>query len=112
MKAIRGSWLGIWMVLLAGSTPADEPAKVPPPATQTAPQLHERGNELRGRGQYGPALDCYRRALELDPKLAACFVDRALLWCDQRNTQAALADCDRALELKPKYPRAYNIRGL
>lgn len=53
----------------------------------TAQEWYQKGNELRQRGEFGEAINAYRRSCELDPKspaAAAIVLLNDIL--DYRNT--------------------------
>ena len=72
-----------------------------------AAALTNKGNKLAHQGRHQEALDCYNKALEINPKLPQS-------WNGKGNTlsgafgshQEALEACDKALEIDPKYSSA------
>ncbi|NTU43585.1 MAG: tetratricopeptide repeat protein [Nitrospirales bacterium] len=68
---------------------------------QTAREWTNRGVELRAVGEAGPAISCYRRALELEP-------DNPLIWGNLGN---ALKDLDRLDEAVASHRRAISLTG-
>jgi tetratricopeptide (TPR) repeat protein len=58
------------------------------------------------------ALADYDRAIELDPKYASAYVNRADVYRKNGDRERALADYGKAIELAPKYAVAYGQRAL
>ncbi|MEF7617450.1 tetratricopeptide repeat protein [Aquincola sp. MAHUQ-54] len=65
----------------------------------------------RGESQEGAdpsaAMQCYRRALELSPDLAAAYVNLGALLCEAGHCEEALALYERAAEWAPDDPRVH-----
>lgn len=57
------------------------------------------------------AISDYSRAIEISPRNAMAFFDRALAYFEKGDVDGAIRDCDKALELKPGYLEAYFVRG-
>ena len=62
-------------------------------------------------GSKDMALSDYNMALELDPKMAAAYVNRGNYYLDTRNFDLAIRDYDRALELGLCLPQVHYSRG-
>jgi tetratricopeptide (TPR) repeat protein len=59
------------------------------------------------------AMDAYRRALELDPSLAAAHTNLGIAWFEKGDIAQARAHFERALSLDPDQPEArYNLANL
>jgi serine/threonine protein kinase/predicted TPR repeat methyltransferase len=55
----------------------------------------------------------YNQTIEINPKDANAYVDRAVLKASKLNdTSGAVADCDRAIQLDPNHAKAYLLRGV
>jgi tetratricopeptide (TPR) repeat protein len=75
---------------------------------------NDRGGFRRRRGDLDGAIDDFSRALQIDPKFALGYVNRALCLLDQANPEAAEQDLEQALKLRPELPLqglAYRLRG-
>lgn len=77
-----------------------------------AEQLKNEGNELMKAGRFREALERYTRALELDPRNAVFFCNRAAAHFKLGEHEAAVADCTAALALQPDYGKAHGRLGL
>ena len=78
-----------------------------------------RGNAALNQQDYDHAIECYNRALalnpnlhsELNPRLAGAYNNRGLAYDNKGEYDQAIADYAKALELNPKLALAYNNRG-
>lgn len=77
----------------------------------TAVEWYNKGNDWLNKGMWKEAIECYNRALELDPDLSIAYNNRGKAYGDLGQYDKALADCTRALELNPNLDVAYNNRG-
>ncbi len=72
-----------------------------------------RVHRLRSRGR--EALDDLGRAIELspadDPVRAGDHLERALILQESGRHAEALAECDRALAIRPDHPEVHRVRG-
>jgi tetratricopeptide (TPR) repeat protein len=70
------------------------------------------------KGESGTARNAFTKAIECDPDLAEAYCYRAINDMDSgapywggATWDRILADCNRAIELKPGYAKAYDARG-
>jgi tetratricopeptide (TPR) repeat protein len=70
------------------------------------------GNALHDQKDLAGAIACYRRAVELDPKLALPHYNLGLALKMQKDLAGAIASYSRAIELDPKHAVAHNDLGL
>ncbi|MBI3726521.1 tetratricopeptide repeat protein [bacterium] len=98
-------WLRTRRVLRRTSIDMSWPAK-------TAAELRDRGLARDESGDARGAYEDLTRAIELDPRLADAFRDRANVLFQLREVDRALADFERAIELDPREPRNWSDRGL
>lgn len=57
-------------------------------------------------GLHAPAIEDLTRAIELAPRSADYYSNRAAVWYSAGDRTRALADLERALELDPRHPNA------
>jgi small glutamine-rich tetratricopeptide repeat-containing protein alpha len=69
------------------------------------------GNEALKSRDYKEAISYYTKALEYDDKSAPAYCNRALVYLKMKNYNQCMLDCNKALELKSDYLKAYHRRG-
>ncbi|NXF73107.1 SGTB protein, partial [Sclerurus mexicanus] len=77
-----------------------------------ADQLKDEGNNHMKEENYGAAVDCYTRAIQLDPNNAVYYCNRAAAHSKLNNYREAIKDCESAIAIDPKYSKAYGRLGL
>jgi tetratricopeptide (TPR) repeat protein len=70
-----------------------------------------KASKLRECGRYADAVDCFSKALELDPKDSVSHNNKGSLLQDLYKPKEALECFNRALEINPKYPKAHTGKG-
>ncbi|XP_019373333.1 PREDICTED: small glutamine-rich tetratricopeptide repeat-containing protein beta isoform X1 [Gavialis gangeticus] len=83
-----------------------------PEDVEKADQLKDEGNNHMKEENYGAAVDCYTRAIELDPNNAVYYCNRAAAQSKLSKYNEAIKDCKRAIAIDPKYSKAYGRMGL
>ncbi|KAH8722516.1 hypothetical protein GQ44DRAFT_711917 [Phaeosphaeriaceae sp. PMI808] len=82
---------------------------------QKLERLKSDGNASFKAGRYQQAVDTYTDALTVDPSNkntnSKILQNRALCNSRLKNWKAAIADCDRAIELDPSYVKARKTRA-
>jgi tetratricopeptide (TPR) repeat protein len=107
--------------------PTAEPPKksalgdAPLPAAASAPQIIEvisknpQAAEAFKQGRASVTFDeqiaCYTRAIEADRQFAAAYIERAAAYLGKGDTDSAILDCTKYLDLQPADARAYALRG-
>ena len=71
----------------------------------------EKGNELFKAKEFRSAIEAYTLSLKLDPDSPAVHSNRAAALMKQARWHDAIADCDLALDLDPKFFKALMRRG-
>jgi Zn-dependent membrane protease YugP/Tfp pilus assembly protein PilF len=82
-------------------------AAVPP----TARELNETGILLVHQGHFADAIAAFTKSLQLNPNLAAAYVNRGMAYCHTEQYGEALADLDRGVRLAPKVPDTHGSRA-
>src|SRR6202171_2426152 len=93
---------------VAGQEPAGRSCK----AITALDQLISTGLELSHQGAYGPAADCYRKAVAMDPKLGPVQLNLGLAEFKQGRFERAVAPFRAALELDPASFQARTLLGM
>jgi len=70
-----------------------------------------RGTRFQRSGQYLKAISNYKKAIELDPKLALAYNDLGGVYYILKQHSKAISHYNKAIELDPKFSFAYNNRG-
>ena len=105
------------LLWLAGSGAFRQAADKPlprPTATAVPPVADEdmlAGDAAFERGDYAGAIAKYGRAIERNPASAEAYNNRAYTYMTVHDYKHALADLDRALQLRPEYINALINRG-
>ena len=79
-----------------------------------AESLKAEGNSHYGAGRYKEAIACYSRAIQHDPDNAVLYTNRAMAHQrhgDTESFEAAIRDCERAIELEPARYKAHYTLG-
>jgi tetratricopeptide (TPR) repeat protein len=73
---------------------------------------YESGRRAMDRHDYGAAEAIYSRAISLSPEDCGCWNGRAYARVCAGNYTGAIEDSTRAIELNPRYSKAYGSRGM
>jgi tetratricopeptide (TPR) repeat protein len=84
----------------------------------TAEYWLNEGRELFANGSYEEAVKAYNRAIELEPKNATLYIAKvpslnmlAIITNNQSKRNESLEAIDTALQMDPKDPRAWELKG-
>jgi tetratricopeptide (TPR) repeat protein len=80
-------------------------------AASTAMQHLQAGLEARNQHQVEVEITEFRKATELDPRLADAFFNLGAAYMEKRDYGAAIAPLKRALDLSPDLPVAHQLLG-
>jgi stress-induced-phosphoprotein 1 len=76
-----------------------------------AAEAKERGNEKFKAGDFPAAIKEYDEAIKRKPTDQTYYCNRAAAYTKLNEMQHAMADCDKALELDPKYVKAISRKA-
>ncbi len=65
-------------------------------------QLKEEGNAHYKKSEWTEAMNCYTKAIRINPKVATLYSNRALCEIQLKKFQLAREDAEDALDLDPK----------
>jgi tetratricopeptide (TPR) repeat protein len=83
-----------------------------PETDQSVPWAHNLvGGVLRNQHNTEEAIDEFRKAIDLDPRLAIFHSNLGAALSDQHRTDEAIAECRKAIELDPREAQAHNNLG-
>ena len=77
----------------------------------TAKDWKDKGNSLVKEKKYKEALDCYSKAIELDPNDPILYSNRSAMHLNLSEFDEAINDAEKAISLKPDYAKAYLRKG-
>ena len=75
---------------------------------ETAKDWKDKGNALVKEKKYKEALDCYSKAIEIDPIREDAIMYRALVKKDLKDFSGAKKDLERAISFNPSSSEAHN----
>jgi protein O-GlcNAc transferase len=77
-------------------------------AQTDAEREHNRGMAFAKANLFGRAIECFRRAAEIDPELFAAQANLGALLVDRGRVDEAIAPLQAALRLRPRTPEIHN----
>jgi small glutamine-rich tetratricopeptide repeat-containing protein alpha len=77
----------------------------------SAEQLKTKGNELVAEFKYKDALAYYSKAIELDGSNHIYYANRAAAHSYLKDYRSAILDCEKAININPKYAKAHSRLG-
>jgi len=117
---VFGTVIGVFAIFIAISIHNQPPGPctaglVPdsqePALLVSAQDYFAQGDYDYERGACEAAIEDYTRAIQLNPRFAEAYNNRAYAHMVQHNYAAALPDLDKAIELRPDYINALMNRG-
>jgi tetratricopeptide (TPR) repeat protein len=73
--------------------------------------FYDRGNAYKDKGLYDRAIADYDMAIEIDPKYADAYNNRAWVYFKTGKFALGLPDAEKAVELGPNHAYTFAIRG-
>lgn len=73
---------------------------------------YNRGTALMTKGDYDGAIQCFDKAIKVEPEFSEAYCHRGLSYYEKGNQDRALADFDKAIELNPEFVEAYYNRAV
>ncbi len=77
----------------------------------TAWDYNKQGNAYSREGQYEEAMECYEKAIKMQPENAVFYYNRGTAYGKCKEYDKALADYNMAIKIDPQNSYAYNNRG-
>jgi len=99
-------------IFLAACPQTEEKMEVSEEDKQKSEQFKMEGNSFMKQQQFDDAIQSYNKAIEIDPKNAVFYCNRAAAQTGKEAYDRALTDCRKALEIDPDYSKAYSRMGL
>ncbi len=78
----------------------------------TATDWYDKGKQAFWKMKLDESIDAFNNAIVLNSEYAEAYLQRGLSYNVAGNTQKALKDLDKYIELKPQHARSYLARGL
>src|ERR1700730_44071 len=91
--------------------PAPGGAPSASPAWQRVQEAYDRAKRSEDLKLYGPAIEAYTQAIELDPQNDSAFFHRGYCHYQLADYANAISDLSRSLFLQPNNARAYATRA-
>ena len=70
-----------------------------------------KGNEYMKAKEYEMAVQCYTKAIEMNPGEAANYSNRAMAYLRLKLYKYVVTDASKAIEIDANYVKAYHRRG-
>ena len=104
------SLLDVYLKTKAKTAPAAAPAKASGDNKAAAEALKMKGNALMSQKLYDSAIEQYTEAIKLDVN-PVYYSNRAAAWGGLGEHGKAVEDAEKAIELDPKFSKAYSRLG-
>ncbi|XP_046303232.1 hsc70-interacting protein-like [Marmota monax] len=96
----------------------DAPQEMGDENAEITEEMMDQANEKKGAaiealndGELQKAIDLFTDAIKLNPRLAILYAKRASVFIKLQKPNAAIRDCDRAIEINPDSAQPYKWRG-
>ncbi|GFR87401.1 sperm-associated antigen 1-like [Elysia marginata] len=94
------------------SNESTQSEKIRPTSPEDFEEVKAKGNLHVQKGQFAEAIKCYSKCISLKPDQVACYTNRALCYLKLNQASDAATDCEMALQMEPKNPKALYRRAL
>jgi tetratricopeptide (TPR) repeat protein len=78
---------------------------------QSAEEWNVRGDERYDARDFNAAIECYTKAIELNPELSLVYFSRASAYSNLGRYEEAIDDYTTAIKLSPEFAQLYGNRG-
>uniref|UniRef100_A0A8C0QSI7 ST13 Hsp70 interacting protein n=1 Tax=Chelonoidis abingdonii TaxID=106734 RepID=A0A8C0QSI7_CHEAB len=89
----------------------DENVEVTEEMMDEADEKKMEGIHALGEGELQKAINLFTEAIKLNPHLAILYAKRASVFVKLQKPNAAIRDCDRAIQINPDSAQTYKWRG-
>ncbi|XP_015274661.1 PREDICTED: hsc70-interacting protein [Gekko japonicus] len=96
----------------------DEPQEMGDENTEVSDEMMDQANEKKmeainalSEGKLEEAINLFTEAIKLNPHLAILYAKRASVFVKMQKPNAAIRDCDRAIQINPDSAQTYKWRG-
>lgn len=77
----------------------------------TAEEVKAKGNEFMKQCKYKNAIQCYTKAIEMDPENYVFFANRSAAYTHVKEYKNAILDSERSIALNPGFAKSYSRLG-
>lgn len=98
-------------IATSSSTASAAPQPVSAENKAQAEKLKQTGNGLMSRKDYSKAIESYTEAISLDGTNAVYYSNRAAAYSSLGEHDKAIEDSEKALEIDPKFVKAFSRLG-
>ena len=78
----------------------------------TAKEWIEKGYVLNDQGKYLEAIECFNKALEIDPEYAEAWNNKGISLRKLGRYEEAIECYDKALEINPRLAESWHNKGI
>jgi len=103
MSIKKFNWLIVMIIILLNLYPVK---------AETVRELFDRGNEFYLEKKYDKAIECYDKALELEPYHIKIWLNKAITFTFQGNYEKAYDCYNIVLDIEPEYAEAWHWQGI
>ena len=77
----------------------------------SAAEFKDKGNAHLKAYEFDQAIECYSKAIELDPNDHVFYSNRSAAYLSKGDAQTALYDSVKCVDIKKDWPRGYSRKG-